>query len=324
MKIQELSKCLKSEIKPFYIINGDDLYFKKSAIAEFKSLVDDMAYDFNITNINTQTSAEGLFITLQTPPLMSDYRIVFLTSDGKKLDKDKAKAYEDKIKEWLKNPCPNVLLVAINEEDCFKFLTKSAVVVDCSKQKTLDLIGDVSSIISQKGYSANEATIKEIIIKCNNDMMIIRNELLKLFAIAEDKIISYDMVSKIVVNNIEQSVFKLTDSIAQGKCGDAYAIMDDLLASGEQPIKILASIISQYRRMFICKVSKDSDAELEKQLAVKPYAISVAKRTAEKYKPMQLKRLVDKLQLIEFQAKSGEIGMLEGLNLALTMAVSGR
>ena len=324
MKIQELSKNLKIAVKPFYMITGDDFYFKKMATDQLKNLVDESSFDFNITYFNPQMSAESLYINLQTPPLMSDYRIVMFTCDGKKIDKDRAKQLEEKIKEWLKNPCPGVVLVAVNDEDSLKFLTKIAEVVDCSKQNTIELMSPVTKYINENGYSSNDTAVKELITKCNNDMMIITNELVKLFALSENKIIDYDMVCKIVVNNIEQSVFKLTDSIAQGNIGDAYFITDNLLATGEQPLKILAAITSQYRRMFISKVSVDSDNVIAEQLGVKLYAISIAKRTAKNYKPMQLKRLVDKMQLIEFQAKNGEIGMLEGLNLALMYAVNRR
>lgn len=324
MNIEMLSKSLQTNVKSFYMINGNDLFFKKQAINSFKSIVDEGTFDFNISYLNTAVTAEAFYINLQTPPFMSDYRVIFLSADGKKMEKDKAKAFEDKIKLWLKDPCPNVVLVADNDEDYFKFLAKYAEQIDCKKQNTINLVEQVSKMIANHGYVANDAAIKEIIVKCNNDMMIIANELDKLYAYCEDKNITFDIVSQIVVNNIEQSVFKLTDSIAQGNCGEAYSIMDNLLSSGEQPLKILAAISAQYRRMFICKVSALSSEQLAVQLGVKPFAVEIAKKIAKNYKPMQLKKLVDKFQLIEFQTKNGEIGMLEGLNLAFTYAVNRR
>lgn len=324
MNIEMLSKSLQTNVKSFYMINGNDLFFKKQAINSFKSIVDEGTFDFNISYLNTAVTAEAFYINLQTPPFMSDYRVIFLSADGKKMEKDKAKAFEDKIKLWLKDPCPNVVLVADNDEDYFKFLAKYAEQIDCKKQNTINLVEQVSKMIANHGYVANDAAIKEIIVKCNNDMMIIANELDKLYAYCEDKNITFDIVSQIVVNNIEQSVFKLTDSIAQGNCGEAYSIMDNLLSSGEQPLKILAAISAQYRRMFICKVSTLSSEQLAVQLGVKPFAVEIAKKIAKNYKPMQLKKLVDKFQLIEFQTKNGEIGMLEGLNLAFTYAVNRR
>lgn len=325
MNIYDLEKNLQNSVKPFYLISGNDLFYKKKAYNSFKSLVDEGVSDFNISYCDTSISAELLFINLQTPPLMSDYKVVFLTSDGKKIDKDKARTIEGNISEWIKNPCPNVVLVADSEDDCFKFLSKLAEVVDCKKQNTAILMNEVKNIIADNGYSASDNVVREIIEKCNNDMMIITGELVKLFAYSERKIIDYEMVCDIVVNNIEQSVFKLTDYIAAGNCGEAIAIMDRLLAQGEQPLVILAAIISQYRRMFICKISSLSNEELQRELGVKStYAIEVAKRIGKSYKPMQLKKLVDKLQNIEFMAKNGGISMLDGLNLALTYAINRR
>lgn len=324
MKVQELSQNLKKVVKPFYMISGDDLYFKKMAISAFKGLVSEDAFDFNITMATTAMSSDAFDVCLQTPPLMSDYRVVFLNSDGKAIPKDKAKEYEEKVKKWVKDPCMNVVLVADNEDDNFKFLSKYAEVVDCKKEKPIYLVGQVCKMISQNGYQINESSVREIVLRCNNDMMIIQNELAKLYAIAEDKNITFDMVQDIVVNNVEQSVFKLTDFIAQGNSGEAFLIVENLLGQGIQPLTILATIASQYRRMFICKVSTQSDEELSKQLGTQQFAVEIAKRTAKSYKPMQLKKIVDKLQLIEYQSKSGEIGMVEGLNLAITYAINRR
>lgn len=324
MNIQDLGKNLKSEIKPCYLVTGDDLFFKKMAFKHFKKLVSEDAYDFNVVYLTAAIPAEALFVNLQTPPLMSDYRVIFLSGDGKKIEKDKAKAFEDVVKKWIKDACPNVVLVVDSEEDNFKFLTKCAEVVDCKRQTANYLVKQVMSVITKRGYKIAEESVRTLVARCNNDMMIVYNELAKLFALAEDKNITDDMVQSVVISSIEESVFKLTDKIAQENCAEAYQILDSLLASKEEPLKILAAITSQYRRMFMCKVSKLSSAELAAQLGVKEYAIEIARRTASGYKPMQLKKVVDKLQLIEYQAKSGGIGMLEGLNLALAFALNRR
>lgn len=324
MNILNLTQALNTKIQPFYIINGDDSYYKKLALNQFKRLVDGFTADFNITYCASSCSVEELIIAISTPPFMSDYRLVVWQADGKKIDKDKTKKLEVKLKDWLKDPCPNVVLLAINEVDCFKAFFKLAELVDCSRQDTSVLLSYVSNLVNKKGYSIDNALIKEIVIRCNNDMATINGELEKLFFYCDNKNITTQAVEAVVINNVEQDVFKLTDSIANGNSGAAYLLLDNLLLKGEQPQKILALITSQYRRMFVAKISSDNDATLATQLNIKPYAVSIARKTAAKYKPMQLKRLVDKLQLIEYQAKSGLIGMNEGLNLAMAYVIGRR
>lgn len=324
MNVQDLSKNLKEKVKPCYLVTGDDLYFKKQAFSTFKGLVDEATFDFNLINLTASITADALNVNLQTPPLMSDYRVVFLSGEGKKIDKEKAKAFEEVVKIWSKDPCPNVVLVIDNEEDNFKFVAKYSEVVDCKKQTPNYLIKEIIADCAGKGYKIQDDAARNLVMRCNNDMMICKNELSKLICFADDKIITDKMVQAVVISNIEESVFKLTDKIAQEDTAAAYEIMDSLLSSGEQPLKILAAISSQYRRMFICKVSTLPNSALAAQLGVKEFAVEIAKRTAKVYKPMQLKKLVDKMADIEYQAKSGGIGMLEGLNLALAFALGRR
>lgn len=324
MNFQDLSKNLKSSVKACYLVTGDDLYFKKQVFQQFKQLVSEETFDFNVVYITSSISPEALFVNLQTPPLMSDYRVIFLSGENKKPDKDKAKAFEEVIKKWTKDSFSNVVLVVDNEDDNFKFLSKYSEIVDCKKQNVAYLTKQVMEQVNKSGYTIQENSAKSIVLRCNNDMMIIQNELLKLFALAEDKKITDRIVQEIVISNIEENVFKLTDYVAKDNYVASYEMMDNLLSSGEQPLKILAAISGQYRRMFICKVSKLSNSELSLLLGVKEFAIEISKRTAEFYKPMQLKKIVDKLQLIEYEAKSGLIGMTEGLNLALAYVLNRR
>lgn len=321
MKVQQLGQNLRNQVKPLYIISGADFYFRHQAIDEFKSLVDEGTFDFNIAYIDTSEPAESMLVHLQTPPLVSAYRVVFLTQGGKKPEKDKLKKLETMLKKWQQDPCPGVALVICDDGDCFKALSKLAEVVDCSKQGLAELMPLVGEYIQKHGYNISREVLSSLITKCNFDMTIITNELTKLFALARDKSITNADVEDIVIDNIEQNVFKLTDSIAAADMSAAYCIFQTLLQSGEQPLTILAVISGQYRRMFMARVSADSDAVLAGQLGVSPYAVTISRRLGSKYKPMPLKKLVDRLQNIEFMAKSGEISAIEGVNLALIYAM---
>lgn len=324
MNILNLAQELNNKIKPFYMICGNDSYYRKLALKQFESLVDSQTVDFNLTYCASSCSVDELLIALSTPPFLSDYRLVIWQSDGKKIDKDKTKQLEEKLKQWINNPCPDVVLLALNEGDTFKPFLKISEIVDCSQQDTSVLLNVVMEMITKRGFKAETQLVREIIVRCNNDMATISSELEKLFCYVQNNVITADDVENVVINNVEQDVFKLTDNIASGNYDMAYSLLNNLLLKGEQPQKLLALITSQYRRMFVVKVSKDSDDILASQLGIKPYAISKLQKTAVKYKPMQLKKLTDKLQLIEYQAKSGQIGMTEGLNLAMTYVTDRR
>lgn len=324
MNYFDLKNSIKKTVKPFYILDGEDFYFKNECCKLFENLVDIEAVDFNISNFDTTIAPESLMIELSTPPLMSEYRVIFLKSEPKKLEKEKQERLKTTIFEWLKDVCPGVVLIVIDEESNFKNCHKVGEVIDCSKQDNNIIADLVREIFDSKGKQCDIALIKEIISDYNNDMMVISNEISKLCDYVEGNIITAEDIKQVVATNLENDVFKLTDYISNEKNDLAYELLTQLLSKGEQPLKLLALITAQYRRMFICKVSQLSDADLAKELGVKPYAITVSRRMAKKYKPMQLKRILDELQLIEFQSKNGQINMTEGLNLAFLYVTNRR
>lgn len=324
MNVLQLEQSFKQKISPLYIISGNDYYYRKIALDSLLALVSEDLSMFNVTYLSHDTSTNGVLVALNTPPIMSDYRIVVWQGDIKKMNKDVAKQAEKSLAAYLKNPVLGSVLVAIDEIDYFKPFSKLGEVVDCTKLATTELVPIVKLMLDNKGASMDNALVRELIVRCDNEMAAIVGEIDKLIAYASGDIIDADSLVEVVTHNVEQDVFKLTDALAKNDIDFAYTLLADLLSRGEQPLKLQALILGQYKRMFYTKISKDSVESIAKQLGGSAYPYKLARENALKYKPMELKRIVDTLHNIEYDQKSGRIGMDEGLGLVMATVTKRR
>lgn len=317
MKAIDLKKHLDNIILPLYFIKGNDYYYRKYAEKTFKSLTEGFATDFNLSYVSSLASWEDISIILNTPPVMSSYRVVFWSNDLRKSNTETMKNLDSGIKNYIKNPNITTILVIIDDGDYCKSLYKYGEIVDCSRLESSELMNFVSNSIVNKGYNIDNAVLKALINRCDCDMSKITNELEKLYSYCEDKLITADAVEDCVTVNTEMDIFKLTDAIGKNNTENAFLILRELLAKGEQPLTLLALITNQFKRMFYAKISNLTDEQLAVNLGVKSYSVKQAREIGKRFKPMELKKIVDTLQEIEFNCKQGKLGIEEGLQLAM-------
>lgn len=324
IKVLELQNSIKNKVLPLYIISGEDYYFRKYALNTLLELAGEGMSVFNIAYFGSSDSVDDVLMAVNIPPMMSDYKLVVWTGDIKKPLSDQQKKMDKAIADYVKLPAPNSVLVLVDEGEYFKSVAKYGEVVDCKHLETSLLSKYVNEYIEKKGLTMEPFLIKELVERCSNDMAHIAGEIDKLIAYSDGTDIDLDILNSVVTNSVEQAIYALTDAIVKNNVDEAYTLLDKLLARGEQPLQLLGLITGQFKRMFFTKISKESDDEIAKKLGTSSYPIKLARGFARKYKPMELNNIVERLHNIEYDAKSGRIGIEEGLRLAMAMVTKRR
>lgn len=313
MKYSELNNQLGNKILPVYIVAGEDSYYRKCAQAAILSALNLDKESFDVNLFGDGDEWGDISIALNTPPFMNDYKLVIWTKT-QPFNEENGKKLLKAIGEYLKAPTDYSVLLIVDYANYTKGLYKLCEIVDCSYADSRDIYIETQRLISEAGYSIEPSALKELTARCDNDMGLIVNELTKLYEYMNDKgTIDYQTVDSVVTNSVDYDVFKLTNALGKGMSDEAFNVLASLLAKGESPLGILASITSQYRRMFFASISKLSDEELASQLGVKPYSIKVARSSASAYSQLELKRIMENLQNTEYLCKSGRSDMEEGL-----------
>ena len=137
---------------------------------------------------------------------------------------------------------------------------------------------------------------------------VVHQELDKLVMYLGDRpTINKSDVQTIVNRSLEQNVFLLTEYIQQNKKSEAIALVRDLIALKEEPIKLLALITGNYRLYYQSKILANkgySGQQIAKSVGVHPYRVKLAMNQARRYELKQLLTVIDRCADTDYKLKS--------------------
>ena len=317
MKYLELEKNLNKQRLPAYNIFGADDYLKDAALKRILGLVTEFP-DMNINFFGEKAEAADIRDACELLPMMGDIRVVAAAVSAFK--KDGA----DVINAYLENPNPCAVLVLLSGEEPVKGV-KDAEPVDCGKLSSSALNKIIAGECAKAGVPIDENAVLKLIDYCGNNMTRISGELQKLisWAGAGGKI-DAAAVALMVEPESEYKIYQLADAAAKGDAALCMRIVQKCLADKLAPSAMLAGIYSHFRRLLYCAVSKGGDEELAAALGVKPFAVINARRQAQAFTKMRLKKINDLCNRSEMNVKSGKIYEYNALILTLMYIVNMR
>jgi len=163
----------------------------------------------------------------------------------------------------------------------------------------------------EKGIKITADAIDSLIGFCGTDLMRLENELEKIFLyIGQKKIIEAKDVSEAAGGEAIHTIFELTDSIGNGNIGRAIDIVNQLLITGEPPLRIMALIIRQFRNIWQGRqmISQGDSLELiGKKLRVSKLSLKNFIRQTKRFNDHSLKRIFNILLDYDFRFKSSRI-----------------
>lgn len=329
MNVSDLSKRLSIEILPVYFLKGQDAFMQKKAYGIFANLADGDFAEFNLTYFEDASDINGIIGTVNTSPVFSDRRVVIVKSlEG--LDENG----KSKLENYLQNPADFSVLVLtddlLSKEEFFKKespvhkLYRYGDVVDVSGADDASFARMIGERASETGNSIESKAVARIAEYTGRDMTRAMNETEKLCAYAGGERITADMVDALVTPDTEYKTYELSDALSTGDNRKALSVLASLLENGESAGAVLASLSSQYRRLFETRISPLSVEELAKVFNVRPGAIRIAKNICARYTQVELKKAVDALHGLEYAFKSGRMEESQALYEAFAILLKKR
>ncbi|MFO0862972.1 MAG: DNA polymerase III subunit delta [Candidatus Saccharibacteria bacterium] len=140
------------------------------------------------------------------------------------------------------------------------------------------LVGWIRKLVANEGATIDNRTISVLIEKVGFDQWQLQNEIQKL--VNYNPTLTIDSIDKLVVPNVEYSVFVMTDALAKQQVGKAVDTYRSLVAQNEPDQKILGAIMYQYRVLTLCKIHEGDTSGWAKQFGLAPYAVSKSQSIA--------------------------------------------
>lgn len=162
--------------------------------------------------------------------------------------------------------------------------------VNCNRLDSSAVVSWIVAFGKRRGVAINRLCAQKICDYCLADMSRVETETQKLIDYGE---VSEQSIELLVHKDVQFVVYDLSKYVSRRNAQAALDVYRRLVVSGEEPVALFGLIYNFYRRAYYAKISDVSPEELAENLAVQPGAVRFAKETASRYKPMQLKVILD-------------------------------
>jgi DNA polymerase III subunit delta len=181
--------------------------------------------------------------------------------------------------------------------------------------KTEELIANVERVSKQVGVKLAPAARELLAELVGNNTRQLWSELEKLSLYMADatKPVNSDLVAQLV-NATTQNSLQLAEAISKGKTDIALELITALLNSNEPALKIVATLVGQFRTWAIVKLQLEAGERDEKTIAIaaeinNPKRIFIIRKQIQALSARQLLAALPILLELEFNLKSGAIAL---------------
>ncbi len=298
--MKTLKTRLQKEIKKAYLVSGDDFYLFEKALGMIRSALKINFGDLNISYFDDDNfSPLKVVEACDMLPVGDENRFVVIKNVQKVSENDKKI-----IEKYLESPNASSCLVILDFNGKFDSIKKNIDFVDAKRMDRTMVTRIVFSELEKRGKQISPEALDSLIDACNGYLTKIQNELDKIcYYVPNGELITKKIIDNLVTKDIEYTVFELTDALAQRNGDKAIELLN--LMSREQGT--LSLIANHFRRLFYISVSDMSNAELGSYLGVKEYAILKARKQVNNFSKVQLKKIVNLTEEVDFFTKSGKM-----------------
>ena len=285
-----------------YLLLGDDEEKKSRGVEKLSAGRTVEAYDAS------ETSPEMLVSACNSFSLFGEGPFVVL----KNLDAWNA-AQKAVIVDYLEDPAPGSDLILLGkklgarerllsavknsgEVHTFEQPTGKALVrwlVGHAKKMDLDLPEDVAEDLAKR---------------CSGDKMRLLQETEKLALYVGDGTATHDDVAALCLPDVQSNIFAFVDSLAAGERDRALALLEDLIGTGEPPLRLTFMIRRQFQLVARARALLERGTprkELSSRLKVPPFVARKLEEQARKLNEEDLERALARIEDLESGLKGG-------------------
>lgn len=283
---------------------GPNSYLIKKAISDIRQkYISKSGNDHNIVTFDMSQARLGELIdAITASPLIVQKRLVIAQNMSSN------KTVIEKIKEII-NLVPETTILVIEDFEPDKRSSFYKLLSTKTKAKCFENIEGtklenwVKNEFLSHDIQLDGSTIRYLIQKAGEDMWQLKNEIEKLSCHTK---VTREAIDKLVVANVEQSIFELIDSVAKKDLKQALKIYRNLNLKGISDQQILAMLNWQYRNLALAYDNLGKSTQWIKDFSISDY---VAKKSISLASKIDLEEISLAYQAIvdaDFAIKTGQ------------------
>ena len=322
--LQTIKKISAENLPPILVLSGDDIgQFEWMKEQLFKKVGYDSS-DLNYSYFDMKETAYAeVELDLVSLPFFADEKIVILdhfvdvtTAKKRYLTDDELQSFEG----YLSAPLETTRLIVIAEgkldskRRIVKLLKRDAQLLEATELKEQELRAHFAEEIKSLGLAIDSQAFDQLLIKSGFDFSEIQKNLEFLKTYKGASSITITDIEEAILKTLQDNLFDLIQMILKKQIDSARSLVKDLRLQGEDEIKLLAILLSQFRIYTQVKLLKQegrTESQIVSDLSeltgrkVNPYQVKFALRDSRGISLSYLEQAICLLIDTDFQMKSG-------------------
>ena len=331
---EAIQQIEQGKIGSLYFLFGEERFFHTEVIgALLQKLIDPDNREFNLETFEAKNSSVTDWIaSTKTMSFLGGTKVVVV----KNLHEITLPPKEcDSLLDYAKEPIPETCLIltadkADRKKKLFKSLTKHAGAVSCDAPREMTLIPWIKKRAQALGYSLSSDAARQMVEQTGPKPGVLAVELEKVVTFAgKDRSITDQQVLAVVGDIKQENPFALTEALKEKNAERALALLHNQLNHGEEPLKILGTIVWQLRTIWEVKhyqSLKLAPGKIAQEMGANPFMVEKAMKHTRNFSQIELTRNFKDMTQADRELKSfgqSPKGILESLILKLCARKTG-
>ena len=290
------------------LVSGTEGFLADRAIRLLRDTLRVEDPSLELGDLEADHYAPGELVTLASPSLFAEPRFIRVTNVEKCTD-----AFMDDVLSYLEHPADDCYLVLRHAGgvrgkrmlDAIRGGLGNGIEIVCADlKKDTEKFDFAAAEFQAAGRRITPGALRALVSAFADDLAELASACQQLLADASEEITEVT-VEKYYSGRVETTAFKVADAAIAGRNGEALLLLRHALASGADPVPMLAAFASKLRTMAKLYNVRGSDGQLAQQFGLAPWQVGRARKDLQGWSDDGLGRSIELLAETDAQIKGG-------------------
>ena len=291
---------------PVVLVSGTESFLADRAIRALRELLRAEDPSLEVSDIEADQYAPGSLLTLASPSLFNEPRLIRVTGVEKCTD-----AFITETIDYLAHPADDTYLVLRHAGgvrgkrllDAIRAGSGGGIEIACLElKKDAEKSEFAAAEFSAAGRRITGGALRALVSAFSDDLAELAAACQQLLSDSSDEITEVT-VEKYYSGRVETNAFKVADAAIAGRRGEALILLRHALASGADPVPIVAAFGSKLRTMAKLAGSNAPAGQLASKFGLAPWQVDRARKDLQGWTDQGLGRSIEVLADTDEQIK---------------------
>jgi DNA polymerase-3 subunit delta len=293
---------------PIVLVSGPETVLADRAMRLLRDILKAEDPTLEVAELDAANYAPGELLTLASPSLFGEPRYIRVDSVEKTSD-----AFLEEVLGYLEYPADDTYLVLRHAGgvrgkkllDAIRGGAGGGIEIVCAELKRdSDKVEFVQAEFAAARRRVTPGAVRALVSAFSEDLAELAPACRQLLADTEDEI-TEQVVARYYGGRVEANAFAVADAAIAGRHGEALGLLRHALASGADPVPMIAAIASKIRTMAKLAGARGASGELAQRFGLAPWQVDRARRDLQGWTDAGLGRAFEALADTDAQVKGG-------------------